>query len=111
MSFVPDFVSPATSPAPPTLRVLAKHGLAAWLNDIDWEPIHNALQSQGGEPLTQQPFEARVRLALTDLGTTFIKLGQMLSTRPDLIGKPLALELTATDADAARFPGSRDESG
>src|SRR5277367_2428953 len=75
-------------------RVLAKHGLAAWLKDIDWDPIHNALQSEGGESLTQQPFEARVRLALTDLGTTFIKLGQMLSTRPDLIGKPLALELT-----------------
>jgi ubiquinone biosynthesis protein len=79
-------------------RVLAKYGLAAWLADIDWDPIHNALKSEGGESLTQQPFEARLRLALTDLGTTFIKLGQMLSTRPDLIGQPLATELSKLQA-------------
>src|SRR5580692_10539289 len=74
--------------------VLAKHGLAAWLSDVDWDPIHNALKSEAGVQLTQQPFEARVRLALTDLGTTFIKLGQMLSTRPDVVGQELAAELT-----------------
>jgi ubiquinone biosynthesis protein len=34
-----------------------------------------------------------VRLALTELGTTFIKLGQMLSTRPDLVGPEMAGEL------------------
>jgi ubiquinone biosynthesis protein len=79
-------------------RVLAKYGLAAWLADIDWDPIHNALKSEGGESLTDQPFEARLRLALTDLGTTFIKLGQMLSTRPDLIGQPLATELSKLQA-------------
>jgi ubiquinone biosynthesis protein len=36
----------------------------------------------------------RFRLALQDLGTTFIKLGQVLSTRPDLVGKEMADELT-----------------
>jgi len=76
------------------VRVLVKYGLAAWLADVEWEPIHNALKSQHGEVLTQQPFEARVRLALIDLGTTFIKLGQMLSTRPHLVGEPLAAELS-----------------
>ncbi|HSU65724.1 MAG TPA: AarF/ABC1/UbiB kinase family protein, partial [Tepidisphaeraceae bacterium] len=75
-------------------RVLAKYGLAAWLADVDWDPIHNALRSEGGESLPSQPVEARLRLALTDLGTTFIKLGQMLSTRPDLVGQPLAAELS-----------------
>lgn len=74
--------------------VLVKYGLAAWLNDVEWEPIHHALKSQHGQALTQQPFEVRVRLALTDLGTTFIKLGQMLSTRPHLVGAALAAELT-----------------
>src|SRR5579862_7117183 len=74
--------------------VLAKYGLAAWLSDFEWDAVHDALRSDSGEVLAHQPFEARVRLALTDLGTTFIKLGQMLSTRPDLIGQPLATELS-----------------
>ncbi len=36
----------------------------------------------------------RIRLSLQELGTTFIKLGQMLSTRPDLVGDEIAAELT-----------------
>jgi len=36
----------------------------------------------------------RFRMALQELGTTFIKLGQVLSTRPDLVGKDVADELT-----------------
>ncbi len=35
----------------------------------------------------------RVRLALEDLGPTFVKLGQFLSRRPDLIPPPYAREL------------------
>ncbi len=75
-------------------RVLAKYGLATWLYEVDFEPIRNALRSEQGEALTEQPFPARVRLAMTDLGTTFVKLGQMLSTRPDLVGQEMATELT-----------------
>src|SRR5688572_11781476 len=75
-------------------RVLAKYGLAAWLAEVEWAPFQEVLKSHGGDVLTDQPFEARVRLALTDLGTTFIKLGQVLSTRPHLVGKDLALELS-----------------
>ena len=33
-------------------------------------------------------------MALTDLGTTFIKFGQMLSLREDIIGPEYAKELT-----------------
>jgi ubiquinone biosynthesis protein len=84
--------------------VLAKYGLAGFLNEVDWDPIHNALRSQGGTPLSDQPFEARVRLALTDLGTTFIKLGQMLSTRSDLIGLEMAAELSKLQASAPPDP-------
>lgn len=74
--------------------VLVKYGLAGWLADVNWEPIHDALKSHDGEVLSDEPFEARVRLAITDLGTTFIKFGQMLSTRPDMIGPALADELS-----------------
>ena len=36
---------------------------------------------------------ARVRMALEELGPTFIKLGQLLSTRPDLISPDYIKEL------------------
>ena len=41
----------------------------------------------------------RIRLSLQELGTTFIKLGQMLSTRPDLVGDEIAAELTKLQDD------------
>jgi ubiquinone biosynthesis protein len=73
--------------------VLIKYGLAGWLKDTGWEPLRRILTSHSGQVLTDQPFAVRVRLALTDLGTTFIKLGQVLSTRPDLVGLDVAHEL------------------
>jgi ubiquinone biosynthesis protein len=39
------------------------------------------------------PFEARVRKTLTELGPTFVKLGQVLSVRPDMISAALMAEL------------------
>ena len=85
-------------------RVLAKYGLAGWLTDVEWPPIRDALKSHGGEVLSQQPLEARIRLALTDLGTTFIKLGQVLSTRPDIVGDDLAAELSKLQAHTPADP-------
>jgi ubiquinone biosynthesis protein len=46
----------------------------------------------------------RIRLVLTELGTTFIKLGQVLSTRADLVGKALADELAKLRDDVAADP-------
>ncbi len=41
----------------------------------------------------------RIRLVLQELGTTFIKLGQTLSTRPDLVGDDIAVELSKLQDD------------
>ncbi|MGZ7135446.1 MAG: ABC1 kinase family protein, partial [Methanobacterium sp.] len=41
----------------------------------------------------------RLRLVLQELGTTFIKLGQTLSTRPDLVGDEVASELSKLQDD------------
>src|SRR5262245_50479173 len=48
--------------------------------------------------------EARIRLTLTELGPTFIKLGQLLSTRPDVVGKELADELKQLQSAAPVDP-------
>ncbi|WP_068398649.1 ABC1 kinase family protein [Kribbia dieselivorans] len=41
----------------------------------------------------------RLRLAFTDAGVTFVKLGQMLATRVDLVGTDLARELGRLQSD------------
>ncbi|MCI0499446.1 MAG: AarF/UbiB family protein [Planctomycetales bacterium] len=43
--------------------------------------------------LAQTSLAARVRLACQELGPTFIKLGQLLSTRPDLVSDEYIVEL------------------
>ncbi len=81
-------------------RVLIKYGLAEWLKGTAWEPARRLFKSHTGETLTDQPLPVRIRLALTDLGTTFIKLGQVLSTRPDLVGPEVSHELTHLQSGA-----------
>jgi ubiquinone biosynthesis protein len=62
------------------------------------------LHSPQGHALALQTPEARIRLALAELGPTFVKLGQMLSTRPDLVGPALAAELTRLQHDVPADP-------
>jgi ubiquinone biosynthesis protein len=76
------------------VRVLVKYGLARWLEGTDWTAVRRVLRSHTGEVLTDQPLAVRVRLACTELGPTFIKLGQVLGTRPDLVGPEIAAELS-----------------
>lgn len=45
----------------------------------------------------------RFRKALEELGTTFIKLGQVLSSRPDLVGKDIADELVKLQDEVPPF--------
>jgi ubiquinone biosynthesis protein len=85
------------------LTVLAKYGLADWFKGWHVSWIQDRIQTFDGQHIPDLKLEERVRLAFTELGTTFIKLGQVLSTRPDLVGPELAQELahlqTATPAD------------
>ena len=85
------------------IGVLAKYGLADWVKGLKLSWVQNRLKSIDGQPIPDLKIEQRVRLAFTELGTTFIKLGQVLSTRPDLVGPEMAAELThlqiATPAD------------
>lgn len=51
-----------------------------------------------------EPAHVRLRLVLEELGTTFIKLGQVLSTRADLVGREVAEELAKLQDEAPPFP-------
>jgi ubiquinone biosynthesis protein len=75
------------------LSILGRYGLADWFGNLPYDWIQNRLVTLDGERLGGLTKEARIRLALIELGTTFIKLGQMLSTREELVGPALAAEL------------------
>ena len=45
-------------------------------------------------PVTEQDLPAHFRQALEELGPTFVKLGQVLSTRPDLLPPAYVAELS-----------------
>ena len=51
------------------------------------------------------PRGERLRLALEELGPIFVKFGQILSTRPDLIPDDLAQSLTKLQDQVPPFPG------
>ena len=48
----------------------------------------------------------RLALALRQLGPSYIKLGQALSTRSDLIGEEVAADLSTLQDDVPPFPGA-----
>ena len=49
--------------------------------------------------LLDDEIPVKLRLMLQELGTTFIKLGQLLSTRPDIVGEDIANELANLQDD------------
>jgi ubiquinone biosynthesis protein len=85
------------------IGVLAKYGLADWVKRLNFSWVQERIKSFDGQHIPNLKIEERVRQAFTELGTTFIKLGQTLSTRPDLVGPEMARELanlqTAAPAD------------
>jgi ubiquinone biosynthesis protein len=54
---------------------------------------------------SRRPRAVRMREALEDLGPVFIKFGQMLSTRRDLLADDIADELQRLQDDVPPFPG------
>ncbi len=74
-------------------RVLTKYGLADWLARLDPRFVRRFGMGTEIARLSTVSHERRIRFALAELGTTFIKFGQVLSTRRDLIGPALAEEL------------------
>jgi ubiquinone biosynthesis protein len=75
------------------LTILSKYGLADWISRFDIAIVKGILKNRDGAALAHLSRETRIRLAIEELGPTFIKFGQILSTRPDQVGMALAQEL------------------
>lgn len=91
------------------IRVFGKHGFADLLQRLglyEGVPAYvlrrlRLLETPPGEPHT---FASRFRSALMELGPTFVKAGQILSTRPDLIDINLCKELERLQDRVAALP-------
>ncbi|HUR39612.1 MAG TPA: ubiquinone biosynthesis regulatory protein kinase UbiB [Verrucomicrobiae bacterium] len=59
----------------------------------------------GRVPTLRSPRGERLRLALEELGPVFVKLGQALSTRPDILPPDVAVELSKLQDQVPPFPG------
>jgi len=73
------------------LGVLARHGFADLLGQIDLPP--GFWRRLLPHPVERRSTGERVRLAAEELGPTFVKLGQLLSMRPDVLPHDVILEL------------------
>ena len=83
-------------------RILTKHGWESLLSKIGLARVFSLRARRVGIP----PGPVQVREALEEMGPTFIKLGQVLSTRPDLIPPEYAAELEKLQDQAPPFPSS-----
>jgi ubiquinone biosynthesis protein len=89
-------------------RVLNRHGLDEFI-PLDRVPATLRLLIRTGGRITAQNKSiargARLRSALEDLGPIFVKFGQTLSTRRDLLPDDIAEELVKLQDRVPPFPG------
>lgn len=93
-----DFIANAVR-AKEIATVLARHGFADLLDQLDLPA--GIRQRLAAEPDTRRSTSERIRMALEDLGPTFVKFGQLMSMRPDVLPHGLIIELSRLQ-DAVR---------
>ena len=85
--------------------VLARHGIDYVAGSLGLQRFAT-IQRLFGHATQQVPFTQpeHLRMALEEMGTTFIKLGQILSTRADLLPTEYLIELTKLQDSARPVP-------
>lgn len=84
------------------VTVLVRHGFGEIVQQLNLPP--GLLQRMVTPAGPRHTTWARIRLAIEELGPTFVKVGQLLSTRPDVIPQPLVLELRNLQANVPPAP-------
>lgn len=91
------------------LRVLFKYGFEDILDRFKIETFipsgRKGLSKQKKAEIVQMSRQERIRLVLEELGPTFIKLGQMLSTRPDIVPTEFIEEFRKLQDEVIPFSG------
>ena len=80
-------------------EAIKKYGFDEILGQTAKSKIRNKDDDEASNILLDDEIPLKLRLMLQDLGTTFIKLGQLLSTRPDIVGEKIATELANLQDD------------
>ncbi len=78
-------------------EVLGRHGFGAVLTQLGLDErlrLPRRLLRRGAEEEERMPPAVRLRLALEELGPTFIKVGQIASTRPEILPPSVLAELS-----------------
>ncbi len=91
-------------------RVFVRHDLDEFVTRLHlFRPYRYALRLLPWRwfPRTLAPRARRLREALEELGPVFVKFGQMLSTRPDLLPDDIALELAKLQDRVPPYPGDQ----
>jgi ubiquinone biosynthesis protein len=92
-------------------QVAVRHGFGYWLEShkltdlLPWPRTPVALEAEAAP--TQRG--RHLREMLDELGPTFVKFGQLLSTRPDIVPPDIIGELRALQDDVTPFPFSEVE--
>jgi ubiquinone biosynthesis protein len=91
--------------------VLLNHGFGDVVDRIGlrnfWQRWRRWFTRRPIAPKPQLTTVARVRLSLEALGPTFIKFGQVMSTRPDIIPKEMINELCKLQEQVPPFPSDQ----
>ena len=85
------------------LETMARYGFYDLTENI--HPIKKIYSRKSQEELAGKSRPEKLRLLLEELGPSFVKLGQILSTRPDLISQKYADELSKLTEQVTPFSG------
>jgi len=89
------------------INILSKYGWGSELiAKLDLQSLFGDRFKFGKElaDISKLPEGERIRRAVEELGPTFVKFGQMLSTRPDLVPQELIEELEKLQDEVPTFP-------